>query len=173
VAGEAEWAGLGRNDLLSLAVSTISGAMGIEWRHHGIRRPRALELALSAMRRATSEEHLNVPILCRMAGVSERTLYTAFVERYTVSPARFMKAYRLNRLRQDLAQMESQHLSITEIANNLGFRHLGQLARDYRAWFGELPSATHQQREQADRAETLVNLGTIPDASDFHAAGKG
>jgi len=145
VAGEAEWAGLGRNDLLNLAVSAISGAVGIDWRHNGIRRPRALELAVSAMRSATSEDHLNVPALCRMVGVSERTLHTAFVERYTVSPARFMKAYRLNRLRQDLAQVASQRLSITEIANNLGFHHLGQLARDYRTWFGELPSATYHQ----------------------------
>jgi len=152
-AGETEWAGATRDDLLLLAVSAISGAVAVEPHSHGVRRLRALELALSEMRKE-NEPHLNVPALCRMAGVSERTLHNAFVERYTVPPARFMKAYRLNRLRQDLARMASERQPITELANNLGFRHLGQLARDYRAWFGELPSTTYR------RTVTQTGTGT-------------
>ncbi len=142
--GQPEWAGARRDDLLRLAALAISGAVAIEPHIYNTRRLRALELALSAMRKG-SENHLDVPTLCRMAGVSERTLHNAFVERYMVPPARFLKAYRLNRLRQDLARTTSQRFPIAKIANDLGFSHLGQLARDYRDWFGELPSATHRR----------------------------
>lgn len=142
--GQTEWAGARRDDLLRLAALAISGAFAIEPHNYNTRRLRALELALSEMRK-DSVNHLDVPALCRMAGVSERTLHNAFIERYTIPPARFMKAYRLNRLRQDLARMASPRFSIAKIANDLGFSHLGQLARDYRDWFGELPSTTHRR----------------------------
>jgi AraC-like DNA-binding protein len=141
---EAEWGSGGREELLRLSLSAVSKGVAVEPQNHGVRRLRALEFALSAIR-SDCESRLNVPTLCRMAGVSERTLHNAFIDRYTVPPARFMKAYRLNRLRQELAGMASHRLPIAQIANHWGFWHLGQLARDYRTWFGELPSATYRR----------------------------
>ena len=80
--------------------------------------------------------------LRRAAGVSERALRKGFVERYTLPPAGFLKAFRLNGARKELRRIASPELRITDVANKWGFWHLGQFAGDYRAWFGELPSQT-------------------------------
>ena len=92
---------------------------------------------------------LTVAALCRIAGASERTLHYAFVERYGLPPARFMKACRLNGARSDFSRIDSQTVKISDVANKWGFWHLGQFAKDYRLWFGELPSETFR-RNHAD-----------------------
>jgi AraC-like DNA-binding protein len=134
----------GSEGLLRAAALALAGSIEIGPRNHGARRAQAVERALPAIRRKPTE-HLHLADLCRITGASERTLRIAFVERYTVPPARFMKAYRLNHLREDLAGLAAQGPRISQIANIWGFWHLGQLAQDYNHWFGELPSATYRR----------------------------
>jgi len=76
-----------------------------------------------------------------------RTLHYAFVERYGLAPARFMKARRLNGARRDLCRIVSQETKISDVANKWGFWHLGQFAKDNRLWFGELPSETRRRNQ--------------------------
>jgi AraC family ethanolamine operon transcriptional activator len=129
--------------LLGCVMLALAKSSEVQPHSSSNRRASAIELSLPAIK-GRSREPLKIPELCKIAKASERTLRSAFVEHYLLPPARFIKAYRLNQLRQDLAGLAMQE-HITEIANNRGFRHLGQLARDYRRWFGELPSATQRR----------------------------
>jgi AraC family ethanolamine operon transcriptional activator len=89
---------------------------------------------------------LSIGDLCRIARASERTLDYAFMERFGLSPALYMKVQRLNGARRDLCGEHEPSTNIADVANKWGFWHLGQFARDYRNWFCELPSATYKRK---------------------------
>ena len=76
------------------------------------------------------------------AHVSERRLRRAFVHEYGVPPARFFRRWALDRARRHLLEQGDDFTSVTRVALDLGFRHLGRFAAYYRSQFGELPSAT-------------------------------
>ena len=90
-------------------------------------------------------QSLNVPKLCQVAHVSERTLEYAFRERYGVTPKRFVTAYRLNAAKKALLFADPGDTTVGEVALNVGFWHMGQFAADYSNLFGELPSKTLQR----------------------------
>jgi AraC family ethanolamine operon transcriptional activator len=90
---------------------------------------------------ASNREPLSVVDLCRMTGVSRRTLEYAFQERFGLSPKAYTLARRLGEVRAELRQDDGE-LSITRIANQWGFHHLSRFAALYRRQFGELPSET-------------------------------
>ncbi|HEY2226721.1 MAG TPA: helix-turn-helix domain-containing protein [Xanthobacteraceae bacterium] len=133
-----------RDNLLRLIVSIAATGLRINPHDRNLGRWRAVEHAVAAMR-TQPPDTLSVSELCRAAGVSERALRKGFVERFTLAPAGFLKAFRLNGARKDLSRLASPELRITDIANKWGFWHLGQFAGDYRVWFGELPSQTLKQ----------------------------
>jgi len=86
-----------------------------------------------------------VPGLAEMrlaAHVSERRLRRAFVHEYGVPPARFFRRWALDRARRHLLERGDDSTSVTRVALDVGFRHLGRFAAYYRSQFGELPSAT-------------------------------
>ncbi len=76
------------------------------------------------------------------AGVSERTLEYAFRERFGLTPAAFVKARRLARVRTALQKADPNHARIGDLMAEQAFYHVGQFAKDYRRLFSELPSAT-------------------------------
>lgn len=80
--------------------------------------------------------------LCRIAGVSERTLQYAFKERYGIAPNVFVKRWNLNSARQLLLSTNSTEASISDIALRYGFSHHSQFTTDYKKLFAELPSKT-------------------------------
>ena len=92
------------------------------------------------------EKHAGDPLtvrgLVRSTGVSERTLEYVFRERLGLSPKAYIRTYRLNRVRRDLIKSSQFAVKIADIANSWGFWHMGQFAKDYRKFFGELPSET-------------------------------
>jgi AraC family transcriptional regulator, ethanolamine operon transcriptional activator len=108
-------------------------------------RARVLKAALAAIN-DQPDDVLTVGELCRLARSSERTLDYAFTERFGLAPARYMKARRLNGARNDLSREQDPSMKIADIANKWGFWHLGQFAKDYRSWFGELPSDTYERK---------------------------
>jgi AraC family transcriptional regulator, ethanolamine operon transcriptional activator len=79
--------------------------------------------------------------LCRIVGVSRRTLQYCFQDVLNVSPAAFLRAVRLNGVRRSLREAPS----VTEAAAFWGFWHFGHFSQDYAAMFGELPSQTHRR----------------------------
>jgi AraC family ethanolamine operon transcriptional activator len=79
--------------------------------------------------------------LCRELGVSERTLHYAFQQVRGLSPMAYVRAMRLNAVRQEL-KAAADTASVQAIAQRWGFGHPGEFAAAYRRLFGELPSQT-------------------------------
>jgi len=79
-----------------------------------------------------------IPQLCEKVGLSERSLYNAFKEKYGISPGDFIRAVRLNKAREDLYKYPE--LKVSEIAGKYHFWHMGQFAKDFKIQFGVLPS---------------------------------
>jgi AraC-like DNA-binding protein len=84
---------------------------------------------------------LKVSDLCEYAGVSAPTLYRGFMERFGVSPKKYVQCRMLTSVREEL-RMSGPSVKIHQIANRWGFWHMGQFAADYRQQFGELPKNT-------------------------------
>jgi AraC family ethanolamine operon transcriptional activator len=81
---------------------------------------------------------LNIEMLCRELGISRRTLQYCFNDLVGMNPVAFLRAQRLNAVRQ----MLKESCSVTEAATTWGFWHFGHFSQEYKKLFGELPSAT-------------------------------
>ena len=90
---------------------------------------------------AFPEQAISVEQLCQVSACSMSTLERAFKEHFGVSPKRYLVMSRLSGVRRALLQ-GAQGRSIGQMANEWGFWHMSQFARDYRRQFGELPSET-------------------------------
>jgi AraC family ethanolamine operon transcriptional activator len=91
---------------------------------------------------------LCVSDLCRVAGVSERTLDYAFKEVMGLTPVAYLTRLRLHRVRKALLAATPGSTTVSAQALTWGFWHFGEFSRAYRACFGELPSQTLQRRPE-------------------------
>ena len=107
----------------------------------GIQRIRMVEAWIDA--------HLADPItlgrLCAVAGVGDRYLESAFRAHRGQTPLQFVMARRLARVRRRLLESEPGD-SVTQLAHDAGFVHLGRFAARYRSAYRESPSATLRHR---------------------------
>ena len=100
------------------------------------------------VRKATDyiEANLDQPVslaeITAAAGVHVTTLRKGFKQYHEISPMAYLKQKRLEAARRTLLTAEPLTTSITEVATQWGFLHLGRFARDYHQLFGELPSET-------------------------------
>jgi len=78
--------------------------------------------------------------LSRHLDVSERQLFRAFDAEVGMSPARYLKRYRLTQARLELRAADPADTTVTDVAVSWGFWELGRFAVDYRRLFGECPS---------------------------------
>ena len=94
------------------------------------------------------EEHLtddiSVEQLMATAKVSERSLYTLFERQVGLSPRDYVRQRKLERVHARLQLATAR--SVTEVALDHGFAHLGRFSEAYRKRFGELPSQTWKRR---------------------------
>ena len=92
------------------------------------------------------QTHIDQPLtlthLCEALGTSSRALCYGFQEMFGVSPMSYLKILRLQSVHHALTLAEPEHKTVTEIASQFGFYHMGYFAGDYHQMFGELPSAT-------------------------------
>ena len=93
--------------------------------------------------RANRKRALTVHTLCDVAACSVSTLERAFVDEFGIGPKRYILQERLTDVRRAMLS-EPAGRSVTEIAGDWGFTHMSKFAADYRALFGELPSATRR-----------------------------
>ena len=99
-----------------------------------------------------THDHVHVGDLCRAASVSERALQYAFKEIIGVTPVAYLIRLRLHRVRQALLAAGRGSTTVSAVALDWGFWHLGEFSRAYTECFGELPSDTLQRRpDQAGR----------------------
>jgi AraC family ethanolamine operon transcriptional activator len=102
--------------------------------------------------------------LCAALGVSTTSLYQAFRATFSMSPHRYLKLRRMGMVRAALHARGGPWRSVKAIALSHGFWHLGQFARDYKALYGETPSATLSRTRIAGR-----DVGAPGAASDAAA----
>lgn len=126
----------GQRHDLSDAIRTFSG--------RAERLPRALRAARDYLAENAGEP-LDLAGLAHAAGIGIRALQLGFRRHFGVSISEMLLDMRLAGLHARLAQA-APDASITDIAFDLGFTHLGRMAGAYREKFGETPSATLRRR---------------------------
>ena len=98
-------------------------------------------------------EHLEEPItrtaLVEAAGVSERTLYRAFLAAHGEAPFSWLRTRRLELARQRLLEGDGEAVTVSRVALECGFTHFGRFAQRFRERFGESPrEALRRARRQ-------------------------
>lgn len=126
----------GQRHGLSDAIATFSG--------RAERLPRALRAARDRLADSAGEP-LDLAQLACAAGIGIRALQLGFRRHFGLSISQMLLDMRLAGLHARLAQA-SPDVSITDLAFDLGFTHLGRMAGAYREKFGETPSATLRRR---------------------------
>jgi len=90
---------------------------------------------------AHAEEPVELVSLAKITGYSISTIYQSFKKYRGYTPMDFLKRFRLEKFRNDLLTA-SPEASVTRMAMDCGFMHLGRLSAVYRRRFGENPSDT-------------------------------
>ena len=88
------------------------------------------------------EQPLYIPEICKVVGVSSRTLQACCHEHLGMGPKHYLLLRRMNLARGALRQSAPDTTSVTETATRYGFWQLGRFAVEYHSLFGESPSAT-------------------------------
>ena len=91
-----------------------------------------------------ASEELNLDDISRAAGVSRFKLAEDFKKYFGISPALYLKRFRLEAVRQALLEGGCNE-NITAVAMRWGFNHLGRFSSDYKKMFLEVPSKTVEQ----------------------------
>lgn len=94
---------------------------------------------------ANSDRAVYIREVCTALDVSAATLRRCCEEHLRMSPMQYLWLRRMNLVRREL-QQQNPRTTVTTIAMNFGFWHLGRFAAEYRALFGESPSSTLTRR---------------------------
>ncbi len=100
--------------------------------------PRALRRAVDFIH-AKLAEPITLSNIAAEAGVNVRTLQNGFRQRYDLTPMQYLKNARLDAAHYRLNTRQDRP-SVTQVAFDCGFSHLGRFSRDYQNRFGALPS---------------------------------
>ncbi len=89
-------------------------------------------------------EKIRMADVAQACGISVRTLHYGFAKFRGHGPADALRDIRLARARHALIDARITGLKVAEIAARAGFPNASQFSRDYKAHFGESPSATQR-----------------------------
>jgi AraC-like DNA-binding protein len=95
---------------------------------------------------ANLDTEIGLPEIVAACGVPGRTLIKHFRDFKGISPMRYLRNARYERVREALSRAEPEQ-SVTEIALRYGFAHMGRFSVEYRIRFGESPSQTLRRRK--------------------------
>lgn len=102
--------------------------------------PWQAELA-AAYLRSKFREPLAISEVAAAAGTGTRALQLAFKKRFGIAPRRFLEDLRLAHM-HDLLQSASSDQTVTRLALDSGFTHLGRFSHSYLERYGEHPFRT-------------------------------
>jgi AraC-like DNA-binding protein len=80
--------------------------------------------------------------VCAAIGTAERTLRVVCEQHVGMGPIRYLNLRRMHLVRRALLRTAPSTATVTQIATDYGFWELGRFSVNYRAIFGETPSAT-------------------------------
>jgi len=126
-------------------IDLFSSGIPVNLKPSSAQRIRAIEKFIEYINEF-SDDRLTVLDFCKRTNVAKRTLEYATQDRFNTSPKKYLNAHRLNNVKKELRKSSSSSTKkIADIANQHGFWHMGQFAKDYKILFGELPSDTLSQ----------------------------
>ena len=105
----------------------------------------SLERILDYIERNLKQE-LSAGHLALQACMSERSLYVLFERGLGVTPLHYIRQRKLARIHTCLSDPHCTVRSLTELALDYRFVHLGRFSASYRQQYGELPSSTLKRR---------------------------
>jgi AraC-like DNA-binding protein len=129
------------HQLIPLIVEAAETAARPENRKRKQRHRQATVAAAEAYMWSHIYDDICLQEICRGINCGARTLINYFHSLYGMSPIRYLKILRLNRVRQAL-RARSRSVTIFDVAADHGFWHMGHFSTQYRTLFGETPSQT-------------------------------
>jgi AraC-like DNA-binding protein len=94
--------------------------------------------------------------ICAALDVSARMLRECCKKHLGMGPGRYRRLRRMQRVHCALRNRDPRAASVVEVASRYGIRDLGRFAGDYRAVYGELPSATLQRGSRPGGRELVL-----------------
>ncbi|QSR33474.1 AraC family transcriptional regulator [Marinobacterium iners] len=94
--------------------------------------------------RSNAKNDVHIDDIEWVAGVSRNKLYEDFKNYLGEPPTAYLKRVRLEGVRNDIFNL-GRHESISTLAMNWGFTHLGRFSSEYKKLFGETPSVTQNR----------------------------
>jgi transcriptional regulator GlxA family with amidase domain len=90
--------------------------------------------------------HQNIQLadISKAVGVSARSLQIAFQKSRGISPTTSLQRIRLEEIHRRLVD-KTNDKSVTEIAHECGWTHLGRLSAAFKQRFGRVPSAIRRE----------------------------
>ncbi|WP_454740154.1 helix-turn-helix domain-containing protein [Cupriavidus necator] len=140
-----------RDGLILHLVQAMADAERSEEVHGAYAQKRLVDRACELML-ANPEEPPTLLEVCNRIGASARKLGYCFQDVLGMSPARYVKAVRLNAVRRELRSVRDPFISIYDVAARWGFWHFGHFSADYKRQFAELPSDTLRRARGASPA---------------------
>lgn len=89
-----------------------------------------------------AHEALTVSDLAEHVGVSTRSLFSGFRKYRDTTPMQYLTGVRMKRVHAELKAASPEGTTVTSVAMNWGFTHLGRFTASYKRHFGERPSVT-------------------------------
>src|SRR6516225_3304027 len=130
--------------LVTCLTTASARAHGHAKRHHARIMVRFEEVLAEHLSRP-----LQMPELCELIVVSDRTLRSCCAEFLGMTPTQYMLLRRLEEVRRALRDADPDIVNVGDVAHRFGFTELGRFAGRYRATFGETPSTTLQRIPEA------------------------
>lgn len=135
-----------RKHMASLLISGLIGCLDHNYREaldEGAATPRPAYVSKAQVFiKKNLGETIGPEDIAEAVGVSTRALFAGFKTYLNTTPMRYLKDRRLEMVRNMLSSMEPRQTSITTIAMDYGFLHLGHFCAAYKQKFGELPRDT-------------------------------
>jgi len=107
----------------------------ITWMSHSDVVARAHDMILQS-----PQEPVTIHQLCESLKISRRAVQNSFHAVTGKSPHEYIRAIRLNLVRETLLRTAASDVTVRDAAQRWGFFHSSRFPRDYRAMFGEMPS---------------------------------
>jgi len=101
-----------------------------------------MALRFEALLQAQPERSFRMAEICAALGVSTQILRLSCEEQLGMGPAEYVRRRRMQLVHRALRRKNPDMATISAVARHYGFHGSGRFAADYRALYGELPSAT-------------------------------
>jgi AraC-like DNA-binding protein len=137
---------LARKNMASLLLTGLLSCLDHNYRDQLARGTGRLRPAYIAKAQTYMKANIRRPIapedVAVAVHVSTRALFAGFKTYLNTTPMRYLKDLRLEMVRRTLLKIDPQEASVTTIAMDLGFEHLGHFCAAYQKKFGEQPRKT-------------------------------